>query len=85
MMRDVLAGLDFLHSKCKIIHTDIKPENVLLRIAPAQSAESPSEWWRENRERVDGGKGDAGEEAPQRLRKGWSSSWPAPECFRAGT
>ena len=83
IMRDVLAGLDFLHSKCKIIHTDIKPENVLLRIAPAQSAESPSEWWRENRERVDGGKGDAGEEAPQRLRKGWSSSWPAPECFRA--
>lgn len=28
----VLEGLDYLHTKCKIIHTDIKPENVLLRV-----------------------------------------------------
>lgn len=26
----VLQGLDYLHSKCRIIHTDIKPENILL-------------------------------------------------------
>ncbi|KAM6474890.1 SRSF protein kinase 3 isoform 2-T2 [Liasis olivaceus] len=26
----VLQGLDYLHTKCKIIHTDIKPENILL-------------------------------------------------------
>ena len=31
MIRDVLKGLDFLHRKCKIIHTDLKPENVLLQ------------------------------------------------------
>eukprot|EP00092_Neocalanus_flemingeri_P010238 GFUD01011029.1.p1 GENE.GFUD01011029.1~~GFUD01011029.1.p1 ORF type:complete len:1023 (+),score=238.96 GFUD01011029.1:259-3327(+) len=30
MMKQVLEGLDYLHSKCKIIHTDIKPENVLV-------------------------------------------------------
>ncbi|XP_051890643.1 SRSF protein kinase 2-like isoform X2 [Pristis pectinata] len=30
IIRQVLQGLDYLHSKCKIIHTDIKPENILL-------------------------------------------------------
>ncbi len=29
MMKQVLEGLHYLHTKCKIIHTDIKPENVL--------------------------------------------------------
>ncbi|CAG6021075.1 unnamed protein product [Menidia menidia] len=26
----VLQGLDYLHTQCKIIHTDIKPENILI-------------------------------------------------------
>jgi len=30
MMKQVLEGLHYLHTKCKIIHTDIKPENVLV-------------------------------------------------------
>lgn len=30
MCLQVLQGLDYLHTKCKIIHTDIKPENILL-------------------------------------------------------
>ena len=31
MVRGVCRGLDFLHRKCRIIHTDLKPENVLLQ------------------------------------------------------
>lgn len=30
--KQVLQGLDYLHSECKIIHTDIKPENILLTV-----------------------------------------------------
>lgn len=30
IIRQVLEGLDYLHTKCQIIHTDIKPENVLI-------------------------------------------------------
>jgi serine/threonine-protein kinase SRPK3 len=31
MMKGITKGLDFLHRKCDIIHTDLKPENVLLQ------------------------------------------------------
>lgn len=30
MAKQILIGLDFLHRMCRIIHTDLKPENVLL-------------------------------------------------------
>lgn len=30
MIKGICKGLDFLHRKCQIIHTDLKPENVLL-------------------------------------------------------
>ncbi|KRY35540.1 SRSF protein kinase 1 [Trichinella spiralis] len=30
IMRQILEGVEYLHNKCKIIHTDIKPENVLV-------------------------------------------------------
>ena len=33
----VLEGLSYLHSKCNIIHTDMKPENVLLCVDEANT------------------------------------------------
>lgn len=35
MIKGISKGLDFLHRKCDIIHTDLKPENVLLQF-PSQ-------------------------------------------------
>ena len=35
MMKGIAKGLDFLHRRCDIIHTDLKPENVLLQF-PSQ-------------------------------------------------
>lgn len=34
--RQVLEGLQYLHEKCQIIHTDIKPENVLVTMSHEQ-------------------------------------------------
>lgn len=33
IIRQTLEGLEYLHAKCKIIHTDIKPENILLCVS----------------------------------------------------
>jgi serine/threonine-protein kinase SRPK3 len=32
----VLLGLDYLHRECGIIHTDLKPENVLIEIGDVE-------------------------------------------------
>ncbi|XP_055933690.1 SRSF protein kinase 3-like isoform X2 [Argiope bruennichi] len=32
IIRQVIEGLDYLHRQCKIIHTDIKPENILIAV-----------------------------------------------------
>jgi serine/threonine-protein kinase SRPK3 len=31
--KQTLIGLDFLHRVCGVIHTDLKPENVLLQLS----------------------------------------------------
>ena len=36
MIKGICKGLDFLHRKCQIIHTDLKPENVLLQFEEAK-------------------------------------------------
>ncbi|TWU71613.1 hypothetical protein ED733_000622 [Metarhizium rileyi] len=32
IMRMILQGLDYLHSECQIIHTDLKPDNILVKL-----------------------------------------------------
>lgn len=43
IIRQVLEGLDYLHTKCNIIHTDIKPENVLICVDEAYIRKLASE------------------------------------------
>lgn len=33
IMHQVLLGVDYLHRQCGIIHTDIKPENILICVS----------------------------------------------------
>ncbi|CCK72284.1 serine/threonine protein kinase SKY1 KNAG_0J02030 [Huiozyma naganishii CBS 8797] len=35
--KQLLLGLDYMHRKCGVIHTDIKPENVLMEIGDVES------------------------------------------------
>lgn len=45
----VLQGLDYLHTKCQIIHTDIKPENILMSVEEPyvrKLAAEATEWQR---------------------------------------
>uniref|UniRef100_A0A8C5LAZ1 non-specific serine/threonine protein kinase n=1 Tax=Jaculus jaculus TaxID=51337 RepID=A0A8C5LAZ1_JACJA len=49
IIQQVLQGLDYLHTKCRIIHTDIKPENVLLSVSEQyvrRLAAEATEWQR---------------------------------------
>lgn len=39
MAKQVLTGLDILHRRCDIIHTDLKPENVLVELTEQEQAE----------------------------------------------
>jgi serine/threonine protein kinase len=41
MIRGMCMGLDFLHRKCSIIHTDLKPENVLLQFPNQMMGDIP--------------------------------------------
>lgn len=42
MSKQILLGLDYLHRFCKIIHTDLKPENVIVSLTKAELQEIDS-------------------------------------------
>uniref|UniRef100_A0A674AVZ9 non-specific serine/threonine protein kinase n=1 Tax=Salmo trutta TaxID=8032 RepID=A0A674AVZ9_SALTR len=73
IIRQVLQGLDYLHSKCKIIHTDIKPENILLTVNEPyirNMAAEATEWQRTG---APPPSGSAGTYTPQRSRHMYTS------------
>jgi len=39
MAKQILMGLDYLHRICRIIHTDLKPENVIVSLTKPELAE----------------------------------------------
>lgn len=39
MAKQVLIGLDYLHRYCRIIHTDLKPENVIVSLTKEELQE----------------------------------------------
>jgi len=42
--KQVLLGLDYLHRECGVIHTDLKPENVLIAIDNTEEVIAESTW-----------------------------------------
>ena len=56
MVKGIAKGLDFLHRKCDIIHTDLKPENVLLQFPGQMGSEITSET--DDTSVEDGGEGE---------------------------
>ncbi|KAL4612774.1 SRSF protein kinase 2-like [Arapaima gigas] len=68
IIRQVLQGLDYLHSKCKIIHTDIKPENILMCVDDAfvrRMAVEATEWQKAGAPPPSGSAGTHSEAAPE--------------------
>lgn len=39
LAKQCLMGLDYLHRVCELIHTDLKPENVILNLLPDELKE----------------------------------------------
>ncbi|KAI4785319.1 hypothetical protein KUCAC02_037838, partial [Chaenocephalus aceratus] len=73
IIRQVLQGLDYLHRKCKIIHTDIKPENILLQVDELyvrRLAAEATHWQRAGAPPPSGSSGSSGDWSGERDRQG---------------
>ena len=69
--KQICMGLDFLHRRCSIIHTDLKPENVLLKAPRQPKASSLSR-------AADAASASASEGAASGLRRGHAGDASAP-------
>uniref|UniRef100_A0A4W5MRL2 non-specific serine/threonine protein kinase n=1 Tax=Hucho hucho TaxID=62062 RepID=A0A4W5MRL2_9TELE len=72
IIKQVLQGLDYLHSKCKIIHTDIKPENILMCVDDAfvrRMAVEATEWQKAGAPPPSGSVGKISKNKKKKLKK----------------
>eukprot|EP00064_Thunnus_orientalis_P021540 superscaffoldBa00006596_g21705 len=73
IIRQVLQGLDYLHTKCKIIHTDIKPENILLTVNEPyikKMAAEATQWQKTGAAPPSGSADSTPDEQPQQMSEG---------------
>ena len=56
----VCIGLDFMHRECQLIHTDLKPENVLTRLHLPPVPRRKRHHGKDDGDDEDGAKGGAG-------------------------
>uniref|UniRef100_A0A3Q4N1Y0 non-specific serine/threonine protein kinase n=1 Tax=Neolamprologus brichardi TaxID=32507 RepID=A0A3Q4N1Y0_NEOBR len=72
IIRQVLQGLDYLHTKCKIIHTDIKPENILMCVDDVfvrRMAMEATEWQKAGAPPPSGSVGKISKNKKKKLKK----------------
>lgn len=70
--RQVMQGMSYLHGKCQIIHTDIKPENVLVALDPREVARMAADKAMQHQQRGADGAG----------RKRPAAFWDTPEAHQ---
>jgi serine/threonine protein kinase len=67
-----VQGMSYLHGKCQIIHTDIKPENVLVALDPREVARMAADKAMQHQQRGADGAG----------RKRPAAFWDHPEAHQ---
>lgn len=76
----VLEGLDYLHTKCHIIHTDIKPENIVLVASPEYHRKLALEAMKWHERSRQGGAMPRSMGKAEAETTNWNASESAPVC-----
>jgi serine/threonine-protein kinase SRPK3 len=80
--KQILLGLDYLHRECGVIHTDIKPENVLIEIGDVEEIVRLMEEQENSQHKESGSKGKNRHGRRPRNRSVITGSRPLPSPLR---